>query len=83
MRKIGITLADESADIVERLCQLTGMNSASLVGLLLRKFGKELELSVGTPATSAPPQHQTNAPVPAPSGNASAEFYELKTVAFY
>ncbi len=37
----------ETVEIVERLCSITGMTPACLVALMMRKYGKELELWIG------------------------------------
>jgi hypothetical protein len=78
MSRLRITLAGENAEIAERLCNVTGLTPSGLVALLLRKYGKDLETWIGTPAESppsvveshspTPPQSPTSAP-PQPSTN--------------
>ena len=64
MKKMRITLmGDETIDLVDRLCHITGLNPPSLMALLVRKYGKELEAWVGNPS---PPLPQSKPYVPPP-----------------
>ena len=61
-QKRQITLRGESVAIVDRLCELTGLTPRHLVALLLRKYGKELESWVGSPAVSSSSKRETPEP---------------------
>lgn len=67
MKKMRITLSGETAEIMERLCTLTGLTPPNLVALLLRKSSKELESWVNSSAAPLSLRHQPSpAPTPAP-----------------
>lgn len=51
-------MGKETVPIVERLCTITGMTPPCLVALLVRKYGKDLELWLGN--SYAPSQTPTN-----------------------
>ncbi len=42
-----VTIRGESVEIVEHLCQLTGLTPRHVVELMLRKYGRELESWIG------------------------------------
>ena len=71
-KKRQITIRGDSVDIIDRLCDVTGLTSRHVVELLLRKYGKEIELWVGSPYTETPVRsttmasHNANAPVSPP-----------------
>lgn len=65
MKKVRITLTGENAEMVERLCTLTGLNPQSLIALLLRKSGRDLESWLGTSLASTRPESPANSPPPA------------------
>jgi len=50
-KKKQLTIRGESVDIVERLSEVTGLTPRHVVELLLRKYGKELEMWMGMPVT--------------------------------
>ena len=68
-----ITLRGESVDIVENLCQLTGLTPRHVVELMLRKYGRELESWVGgaNPTRANIPTAQTVSPLPTPATQVS------------
>jgi len=67
MKKLRVTLmGDETVELVERLCAVTGLNPPSLMALLLRKYGKELEMWIGH-APSAPTPSRTPPPLELPT----------------
>ena len=50
-KKKQVTLTGESIEIVERLCEITGLTPRHVVALLLRKYGRELESWIGGDST--------------------------------
>jgi hypothetical protein len=76
MKKAPITITimgDENVELIERLCQVTGLNAPNLVALLLRKYGKDLEQWVGHPFSSQ------SVPVPITSPEEKKPPLELPT----
>ena len=76
MKKIRISVTGENVEIVERLCAVTGLNPHSLIALLLRKYGRDMELwmgnsTVASPAASDLPLSPAPTPVPAPQPSRS------------
>lgn len=68
MKKMRITLmGDETVDLVDRLCAITGLNPPSLVALLVRKYGKELEAWIGNPSSSSPQKPYIPPPLELPT----------------
>jgi hypothetical protein len=67
-----ITIRGDSVDIVERLSEVTGLTPRHVMELLLRKYGKELESWVGSPAT----QDVTKIPEPIPTPSVSNRYPE-------
>jgi hypothetical protein len=61
MKKMRFTvIGDDSVALIERLCTATGLNPPSLVALLIRRYGKDLEQWVGY--SSSPASGQTTSP---------------------
>jgi len=51
MKKLRITvLGDDSIELIEQLCATTGLTPSSLIALMVRKYGKDLEQWLGYPA---------------------------------
>jgi len=65
-KKKQITLSGESVDIVDRLCEVTGLTPRHVVALLLRRYGRDLESWMGVRA-QAP-----LTPTPSPPSNANS-----------
>ena len=68
-----ITLRGESVEIVEHLCQLTGLTPRHVVELMLRRYGRELESWVGgsTPTRTNLSTVETVSPSPTPVSEVS------------
>lgn len=69
MTKMRITLmGEDNVRLVEHLCAVTGMTPPSLIALMLRKYGKELESWVDYPLeNNSQPQTQQQQPLEFPS----------------
>jgi len=68
MTKIRITLmGEDNVRLVERLCAVTGMTPPSLIALMLRKYGKELEAWVDYPLDNSAPSPAQQQPLELPS----------------
>ena len=72
--EMSITLSgQDTLNILNRLCTVTGMTPACLIALLVRKYGPDLESWLGYSASLAPNQAtQTNPPsieLPTDPGN--------------
>ena len=70
MKKIRISVTGENVEIVERLCAVTGLNPHSLIALLLRKYGRDMETwmensAVAPPVAPASPSAPLLSPSPA------------------
>jgi hypothetical protein len=67
---LSVTLNDKhTLDIINRLCVATGMTPSCLIGLLVRKYGADLESWVGnafSPVDSLPNQDEP-APIELPT----------------
>ncbi len=71
-KKKQITLSGESVEIVDRLCEVTGLTPRHVVALLLRRYGRELESWMGVRAPAPP--------TPTPSLPSNANSHEEPTL---
>lgn len=66
MNKLRITvLGDDSVELIEQLCATTGLTPSSLIALMVRKYGKDLEQWLGyVPASPVPMSVTLSRPPP-------------------
>lgn len=56
MAEIQLTITnDDSVELIEHLCNVTGLTPACLVALLIRKYGGDLQAWIGSPPAITTP----------------------------